>query len=521
MSYPPNKPIPYTANPVTPGYAPTDHSCSWLFSDLESIIGIGVQKTWTTIGSKIATVTAKNIVTGALAQATKTTQIDQFNWTILTALPGPIKNPLSATLNDGTVLCIGGINTVTGLPLTTVYRLNLNGTWTSLAPLDVALSSIRMTNGINCPVLNDGRVFVCGVLGDGTGSDTHGSNAMTIRIYDPASNTWSSFPSAFSFAIGVNPPGVKPTRLMPGANGGVAPSLFPIDTQCIKMIDGDIMIGGGNYYQLAYCVYMVTENMFYGLPNPITSTVLTYNPATGTYGVYRYDYTGNYEKSKFINLPNGCCAFIAPNSEQVATSWVSSFPGNWTNWTSNKLFAFYTDYWDFGPTGHKYGIASNLVAPYFTGITYVDPNSVTGTPRNISIYVSVITGNNGLVYLFGVRSGAYGQSAVMIYNPSTGSKTEFDGPINFQYVTNIVQHGHLIHIIGTFEFTTVGSIIFDTNTNTFYSVYPFTQQGVYSLGGYRVEMGIGLLNGRPVLFGNPIKGSAPWTDVEIFNGYVS
>ena len=66
------EPITYTCVPSTPGYQVSDHTCTWVFDDGATAVGVSVSKTWTELGDHSATVTAVCNPIGTSASASVT-----------------------------------------------------------------------------------------------------------------------------------------------------------------------------------------------------------------------------------------------------------------------------------------------------------------------------------------------------------------------------------------------------------------------------------------------------------------
>lgn len=99
MSYPINQPITYTAVAATQGQPSNTFTYAWAFDDTTTANTASTNKTWTTIGNHLATVTATDTTTLGTAVATKT--ISCKDWTQLAWVSTGQKIIPSASANSG------------------------------------------------------------------------------------------------------------------------------------------------------------------------------------------------------------------------------------------------------------------------------------------------------------------------------------------------------------------------------------------------------------------------------------
>lgn len=102
-----NKPVIYSANPVTGGLAPETHEVMWTFDDGSTATGLMVRKTWTSSGLHTATATARNIITGGTTTLDKITLFVEYAAAPKSATYFRYNHTTSA-LPDGRLLTTGG-----------------------------------------------------------------------------------------------------------------------------------------------------------------------------------------------------------------------------------------------------------------------------------------------------------------------------------------------------------------------------------------------------------------------------
>lgn len=130
--------------------------------------------------------------------------------------------------------------------------------------------------------------------------------------------------------------------------------------------------------------------------------------------------------------------------------------------------------------------------------------------------MSVIEGQDGNIYLLGHDGSNSLASCKYIMATNTwatlpGAGATITGEpelVGTQY----------IHLVATSLGATVGSRLFNINSQTWELERPFATQGAGSLGTTGSVLGRGSIGGKLLLWGSPGDTSAPYTPPEIFNG---
>lgn len=472
-SYPANYQLTYTAAPFTPGYQESDHKCEWSFADGSQSLGVSVYKTWTVVGTYGATVTATNLVTGQQATASKEVKIAPFYWGVFSPLPTLIDYPLSASLPDGTALCMGG-KIGTGVYSNRTFKLNTDGTWIELASMNVAKSSFNMLHPVTCPVMNDGRVFVCG-------ADISGN--LSVEIYDPSLNTWTNvatFPPPYT-----NQPYIH----------------------CIKLTDGNILVGDSR-------VYKPLTNEFKNIDGVKGWAQSSHTPGTTDFIEGTYTNIHNGPPSKPFRLNDGRVCILLPSVYSMPSAWgvLPNGSSDFYGYHRKRIFVL----------NPNYDSMSQDQWSCIAKTSEVIPGGIDDGPLEIDFNLNTIgvQATDGNIYLLGAirnSSNEYKRSLKCVLTQTGMSDLEFiqDCPFVLDNIGEVVKYGHLIMTIGV----AYGSVCYDTNSHSWFgSSYPFAQQAAPNyLYSNPTHFGYVVVNNKPLILGSSYQ-YAPYTSTEMFYG---